>query len=76
MVVSHESRRSTRRTYSMEGPFSPTHQSHQDCAYDRGDGISKNFHDDSPLKGKVVCRMVFTELGSSIFMGTMEPSSE
>lgn len=74
MVVSHEAGRSSRRTYFMEGPFSPIHQSHQGHAYDRGSGLPKNFHDDSPLKGKVNCRMVFTELGSSIFMGIMEPS--
>lgn len=73
VTVSPEAGRSTRRAYSMESPFSPIHQGHQDHACDRGSGISKNFHSDCPLKGKTESQRVITELGSSISVGIMEP---
>ena len=62
MIVSHEARRSTRKVASMEDPFRSIHQDNQDCAHERGRGISKNFPGDSLLKSRVGSRRVITEL--------------
>ena len=68
MVMSSEGRRPTRRIYSMKGYFRSIHQDNQDCACERGHGISKNFPGSSPLESTVDSQRVMAELDLLIFM--------